>query len=117
MKRLLLIALLLAGCSTQLTEPLQVTIEANKQQVAAFEPITITAHIEADGKPVTEGAEIDFELINPSGQTIGTVNPINNDDGSYSIETSFDATGTYRIISHVDYEQSHEMPKVEVTVQ
>lgn len=117
MKQLLLIVLVLAGCSTQITEPLQVTIEANKQQVAAFEPVTITAHIAAGGQPVLEGAEIDFELINPSGQTIGTVNPTNHQDGSYSIETSFDAAGMYRIISHVDYEQLHEMPIAEVTVQ
>ncbi len=109
--------LLLAGCSAQETEHLEVTIEASKQNVEAFEPITITAQIEAGEKPVTENAEVDFELINPNGQTIGTVNPINNGDGTYSIETSFDASGVYRIISHVDYEEMHEMPEVEVKVK
>lgn len=116
MKRLLFLVLLLAGCSAQAHESLQVTIETNKQSVEVFEPVTITASVEAGGELVTDGAEIDFELIHPSGQTIGTVNPVNNGDGTYSIETSFDASGIYRIISHVDYEHAHEMPEVEVTV-
>lgn len=117
MKRLFFTVLLLTGCSAQATEHLEVTIEASKQTVEAFEPVTITAQIEADGKAVIENAEVDFELIHPSGQTIGTVNPTNNGDGTYSIETSFDASGVYRIISHVDYEEMHEMPEVEVKVK
>jgi uncharacterized protein YfaS (alpha-2-macroglobulin family) len=115
-KRLLLVVLLLAGCSAHATENLQVTIEANKQTIEAFEPVLITASVEAAGKPVITDAEVDFELIHPSGKTIGTVNPTNNGDGTYSIETSFDAEGVYRIISHVDHGHEHEMPEVEVTV-
>ncbi len=117
MKRLLFLVLLLAGCSAQAHESLQVTIEANKQSVEVFEPVTITASVEAAGKPVSVDATVDFELIHPTGKTIGTVNPENNGDGTYSIETSFDAEGIYRIISHVDYEHEHEMPEVEVTVK
>lgn len=116
MKRLLFLVLLLAGCGTQAHE-LQVTIEATKQSVEIFEPVTITARIEASGKPVSDEAVVDFELIHPSGKTMGSVNPQNNGDGTYSIETSFDAAGIYRIISHVDYGQAHEMPEVEVTVK
>ena len=108
--------LLLAGCSAQAHE-LQVTIETNKQSVEVFEPVTITASIEAAGKPVSVDATVDFELIHPTGKTIGTVNPENNGDGTYSIETSFDAAGIYRIISHVDHGQEHEMPEVELTVK
>ena len=115
MKRLLLLVLLLAGCSAQ-AEVLDVTISASTKTLQAFEPVTITASVDAGG-PVSEGAEIDFELIAPSGQTMGSVNPTNNGDGTYSIETSFDAAGTYRIIAHVDYDNAHEMPEVEVTVQ
>lgn len=117
MKRLLLLVLLLAGCSAQAQESLQVSIEVNKQSVKIFEPVTITASVEASGKPVSNEAVVDFELIHPSGKTMGSVNPANNGDGTYSIETSFDAAGIYRIISHVDYGSAHEMPEVEVTVK
>jgi uncharacterized lipoprotein YajG len=117
LKRFILVVLLLAGCSEQATEALQVNIVASKAKVAAFEPVTITSTIVADGKPVINDAEVKFELIHPNGQKIGTLNPTNNGDGSYSIETSFDATGTYRIISHVDHNHDHDMPEVEVTVK
>lgn len=117
MKRFALLVLLLAGCSAQEEGNLQVTIYSNKQTIEAFEPIVITASIETSGNPVSSKAEIDFELIHPSGKTIGTVNPTNNEDGTYSIITSFDEAGTYRIISHVDYEHEHEMPEIEVTVK
>ena len=117
MKRLLLMVLLLAGCSAHADESLEVSIKANPVQVEAFEPVTITSTISFNGEPVTENAEIEFEFINPNGQSIGTVNPDNNGDGTYSIETSFDGTGTYKIIAHVDYEGLHEMPEVEVSLK
>ena len=108
--------LLLAGCSAQ-AHALQVTIEATKQSVEIFEPVTITASVEASGKPVRDEAVALFELIHPSGKTMGSVNPQNNGDGTYSIETSFDAAGIYRVIAHVDHGEAHEMPEVEVTVK
>lgn len=117
MIRLLFLVLLLAGCSAQAHENLQVTIEATKQSVEIFEPVTIKASVKASGEPVSADAVVDFELIHPSGKTMGSVNPENNGDGTYSIETSFDAAGIYRIISHVDYGSEHEMPEVEVTVK
>ena len=117
MKRLLLIVLLLAGCSAQVSESLDVSIDASKEQLEAFEPVTITSTISYNGELVVENAEIEFEFINPNGQSIGTVKPTNNDDGTYSIETSFDGTGTYKIIAHVDFEQLHEMPEVEVVLK
>ena len=117
MKRLLLIVLLLAGCSAQANESLEVSIEASPTQVEAFEPVTIISTISFNGEPVTKNAEIEFEFINSNGQSIGTVNPNNNEDGTYSIETSFDGTGTYKIIAHVDYEELHEMPEVEVSLK
>ena len=120
MKRMLLIVLLLAGCSAQANEGnegLDVTIEANKTQVEAFEPVTFTATVTHEGESVTGGAEIDFEFIDPQGKSIGSVTPTNNEDGTYSIETSFDALGIYTIISHVDYEGQHEMPEVELELK
>ena len=117
MKRLLLAVLLLAGCSAQANEGLDVTLEANKTQVEAFEPVTFTATVTHEGESVTSGAEIDFEFIDPQGKSIGSVTPTNNEDGTYSIETSFDALGIYTIISHVDYEGQHEMPEVELELK
>ena len=117
MKRLLLIMLLLAGCSTHAEESLKVSIDVSKTQLEEFEPVTITSTISYNGEPIAQNAEIEFEFINPNGQSIGTVKPTNNDDGSYSIETSFDGTGTYKIIAHVDYEKLHEMPEVEVELK
>jgi hypothetical protein len=112
-----LVVLLIVGCSDQASEGLQVTIEASKGQVEVFEPVAFTAELLFKGTPLKNGAEIEFELINPQGQSIGLVIPTNVGDGSYTIETSFDLAGTYKVIAHVSYEGLHEMPEVEVTLQ
>ena len=119
-KRLIFVLLLLAGCSNtseQHLGQLEVTIDASKKELEAFEPVTIKAIVTYDDKPIAEGADIEFELINADGKSIGSVNPSNDGDGQYSIETSFDGKGTYKIISHVSYEQYHEMPVVEVELK
>lgn len=118
MKKLLyLIVLLLAGCSAPPTETLEVTIKATKHEVEAFEPVKITSLVTVDNEPISSGAELEFELINPDGTSIGTVTPTNEGEGLYAIETSFDGQGTYKIISHVSYGDLHEMPEVEVTLK
>lgn len=121
MKRLLLIVLLLAGCSAQaneeLNEGLIVTLTTTKSEIQAFEAVTFTATVTFAGEKVVDGADIAIEFIDPNGVSIGSVTPTNHKDGSYSVETSFDALGTYTIISHVDYEGLHEMPTVEVELK
>ena len=118
MKKLLyLFVLLLAGCSALSAETLEVTIKATKHEVGAFEPVKITSLVTVNNEPISSGAELEFELINPDGTSIGTVTPTNEGEGLYSIETSFDGQGTYKIISHVSYGELHEMPEVEVTLK
>ncbi|MBD8035889.1 MULTISPECIES: FixH family protein [Solibacillus] len=118
MKKLLyLLVLLLAGCSAPSAETIEVTIKASEQEVEAFEPVKITSHVTLNNESISSGVEIEFELINPDGTSIGTVTPTNEGEGLYSIETSFDGQGTYKIISHVSYGELHEMPEVEVTLK
>lgn len=117
MKRLLLTVLLLTGCSAQANETLDVTLNASKSELEAFEPVTITATVMYNGKPIQNDVEIEFELINPTGNAIGSVNPDTSGDGKYAIETSFDGTGTYKVISHVSYGELHEMPEIEVKLK
>lgn len=116
-KRLLLIVLLLAGCSAQVNKGLIVTLTTTKTEIQAFEPVTFTATILFDDEKVVDGADIAIEFIDPNGVSIGSVTPTNLGDGRYFVETSFDALGTYTIISHVDYEGLHEMPTVEVELK
>ena len=117
MKKLCLLVLLLAGCSGPPTEKLEVTIKATKHEVEAFEPVKITSLVTVNNEPISSGAELEFELVNPDGKSVGTVTPTNEGEGQYSIETSFDGLGTYKIISHVSYGGLHEMPEVEVTLK
>lgn len=117
MKKLLLIVLLLAGCSAQANETLDVTLNASKSELEAFEPVTITATVMYNGEPLQDDVEIEFELINPNGNSIGSVKPDASGDGKYTIDTSFDGTGTYKVISHVSYGELHEMPEIEVKLK
>lgn len=116
-EKILLTILLLAGCSAQASETLDVKLDASKTELEAFEPVTITAAVTYNGEPVQDSAEIEFELINPAGNAIGSVKPEYGGDGKYTIETSFDGTGTYKVISHVSYKELHEMPEIEVTLK
>lgn len=111
------LVLVLAGCSAPPAETLEVTMKATKQEVEAFEPVKITSLVTVNNEPISSGAELEFELINPDGTSIGAVTPTNEGNGVYSIETSFDGQGTYKIISHVSYGELHEMPEVEVTLK
>lgn len=117
MKKFLLTVLLLAGCSAQANETLDVTINASNTELEAFEPVTISATVTYNGEPIENDVEIEFELINPTGNSIGSVKPVPIGDGKYAIETSFDGTGTYKVISHVSYGQLHEMPEIEVELK
>lgn len=117
MKRLLLVVLLLAGCSAQASDGLVVTLKTSAKQVESFEPVTITASVSLSGEALLEPDEIDFEMINGDGFSIGTVTPTTNGDGTFEIETSFDAAGTYTIISHVTHAEFHEMPEVKVVLK
>ncbi len=114
---ILLSVLLLVGCSASSNEGLQVGLESDKTTVEAFEPIIFSATVLYNGELVEDGVEIDFEFIHPNGHSIGVVTPTNAGEGLYSIETSFDFPGTYIIISHVSYENTHEMPQVGVTLK
>ena len=118
MKKLLLLVLLLAGCSAQAKEEgLVVTLQASDEQLEAFEPVKFTAVVTHNGEAVTEGADIFFELIKEEEYTIGTVNPTNAGDGKYIVETSFDEAGVYKVISHVTVNGLHEMPFVKVELK
>ena len=117
MKKLLLTVLLLAGCSTQANETLEVTLNASKTELEAFEPVTFSAAVMYNEEPVQDNVEIEFELISPTGSSIGSVKPDLIGNGKYSIETSFDGTGTYKVISHVSYGELHEMPEIEVKLK
>lgn len=120
MIRLLLAALLLlAGCSAK-AEPkplLDVSVKANKQTVEAFEPVKITTAVTLNDEQIDDKLDISYEVINPSSISVGSVTPQKQADGRYMIETSFDETGTYQIVSHVSYASLHEMPIVEVEVR
>lgn len=116
-EKILLTILLLAGCSAHANETLDVSLNASKSELEAFEPVTITATVTQNGEPIQYDVEIEFELINPNGNTIGSVKPDYRGDGKYSIETSFDGTGTYKVVSHVSYGDLHEMPEIEVKLK
>lgn len=120
MIRLLLAAmLLLAGCTAK-AEPkplLDVSVKTNKQTVEAFEPVKITTTVTLNDEPLDDEVDISYEIINPSGVSVGSVTPEKQADGRYVIETSFDEKGTYQVVSHVSYTSLHEMPIAEVEVR
>lgn len=115
--------LLLGGCSSidktlasKATDGLKVEVTSNPKKAKLLKPVKITALVTKDGIPVSDKAEVEFELIKKDGGTIGSVTPENIGNGKYQIETIFDEEIVYQIVAHVSLGNEHEMPVYEVNV-
>lgn len=114
--------IVLGGCSAN-NQPsaskatgLEVEISSNPKNAKLLEPVKITAVVTNNGVPVSKDAEVEFELMKKDGGSIGSVQPENMGDGKYQIETIFDEEVVYQVVSHVTYENQHEMPIYEINV-
>ena len=81
------------------------------------ETIELVAVVTYDDKPVTDAREMDFEYWFEDDEDDSTmVESTNNDDGTYSIEVSFDKEGEYWMYAHTTAHDLHTMPKRSVQV-
>lgn len=114
--------LLLGGCSTierahaPKSTGLEVEVTSNPKHAKLLKPVKVTALVTNNGTPVSNKAEVQFELIKKDGATIGSVTPENIGNGKYQIETIFDEEVVYQIVAHVSLGNEHEMPIYEVNV-
>ena len=125
--------LLLAACGTneqsqqnsetsssedQVAEIPEVEVKFGEKPLPVKEKTTIEAAVTQGGEPVEDADYVDFEIWNDSqGQESSkTIEAEHTGDGIYTIEYTFDSSGTYQVIAHTQVGDLHTMPQVEVKV-
>lgn len=81
------------------------------------ETIEFKADVTFGGEKVTDAQDMQFEYWKAGDRENNTFEDgENNDDGSYSIDVSFDEDGVYEVFAHTTAEGMHDMPKKYIAV-
>src|SRR5699024_651540 len=81
------------------------------------ESIELEAYVTYGDEAVPDADEVDFEIWemcdkdNSEHET-----PTNNDDGTYTLEYTFEEDGIYEVYAHTTAHDMHTMPKKEIKV-
>ncbi len=81
------------------------------------ETVLLEAVVTYDGEPVLDAQEMNFEYwLEDDQEHSKTVDAINNQDGTYTIEVEFEEEGEYWIYAHTTARDIHTMPKRSIKV-
>lgn len=93
-------------------------VEFEPQETAQVgELIELVATVKYGDELVTDANQMDFEYwFEDEEDNSEMVEATNNNDGTYSIEVSFDQAGEYWIYAHTTAHELHTMPKRSINV-
>lgn len=81
------------------------------------ETVLLEAMVTYDGEPVLDAQEMNFEYwLEDDQEHSTTVDAVNNQDGTYTIEVEFEEEGEYWIYAHTTARDIHTMPKRSIKV-
>jgi len=81
------------------------------------ETVELVAEVTYDNELVTDASQMDFEYwYEDEEDDSETVEAKNNDDGTYSVDVTFDKDGEYSIYAHTTAHELHTMPKASIEV-
>jgi len=81
------------------------------------ETIEMEALVTYGDDPVTDPEEVDYEIWEMCDKDNSIhEEPTNNDDGTYTLEHSFEEDGVYEVFAHTTAHNLHTMPKKQITV-
>ncbi|AKG73196.1 FixH family protein [Salinicoccus halodurans] len=95
---------------------LEVDLEV-PETAEAGDTAEFTAHVHSNGEDVTDADKVRFEVLDADGESLDMIEAEHSEDGLYTIEYTFEETGDFTVISHVDAFQLHTMPEKQVTVE
>lgn len=100
----------------ELPEMLEVQLEV-PDAVNAHDKIVMKAIVTQGEEKVADANEVEFEIWEDGKKEESTsIEAVNNDDGTYEAETTFEHDGVYTVQVHVTARGLHNMPKKDVTV-
>lgn len=89
------------------------------ESAAVGELIEIKATVTYDDKPVTDPEEVQFEIWaieDTEKENSYKIDGTNNNDGTYTIDYTFDEVGDYEMYAHTTANDMHVMPKGKITI-
>ena len=120
----LLMILVLAACGNneanedELDELKMLEVDFEVPETAEVdEAVELNAHVTYGDEAVADVDEIDFEIweMCDEDNSVHEI-PKNNEDGSYTLEYTFDDDGVYEIYAHTTAHDMHTMPKKQITI-
>lgn len=96
-----------AGLDVELTTP---------ETTEAGEEVEFVAHVTSNDEDVNDADKVVFEVLKDD-ESLDHIDGEFDENGKYKIDYTFDEAGTYEVISHVDANGLHTMPKNEVVVE
>lgn len=79
--------------------------------------IELKATVTYDGEPVEDADEVEFEYWENDDQDNSiTIDSINHEDGTYTVDVTLDNEAVYSIYAHTTARALHTMPKRTITV-
>lgn len=103
------------GASTEVL-PLDVELTVT-EQAEIGETVTMEAVVTYGDEKVEDADKVVFEVWEEGKKEDSTmIDAVNEKNGSYTAETTFDHDGLFHIQSHVDAKQLHSMPVKKVTI-
>ncbi|WP_042150111.1 FixH family protein [Paucisalibacillus sp. EB02] len=105
-----------AGQETEELKMLEVDFEV-PEKVGVGETVVLKAIVTYGDEEVKDADEVNFEYwLQGDDDNTTTVESINNEDGTYTAEVSFETDGVYEIYAHTTARELHTMPKKAITV-
>lgn len=83
------------------------------------EVVEIKATVTYEEKPVTDPEEVQFEIWAAEDidkENSDKIDGTNNNDGTYTIEYTFDEAGDYEMNAHTTAHDMHVMPKRKISI-
>lgn len=87
------------------------------ENAKAGNTVEFTAHVHSNGEDVTDADKVRFEVLDAEDNSLDMIEAEHSENGLYTIEYSFEESGDFTVISHVDAFQLHTMPEKQITVE
>lgn len=122
---IILTAILLVACDNgdEKDELLMLEVDFEPETTASVgDEVELVATVTYGDELVTDADEMEFEYWigdgeeDPEERDSITIDSTNNEDGTYSVEVTFDEPGEYWIYAHTTARDLHTMPKRSITV-
>ncbi|MFT9850129.1 FixH family protein [Aneurinibacillus sp. REN35] len=115
---------LLSGCGQnaqpqerQKPMPIAVSLKLDPAAVNVNKAVRISVVVTQNGAPVSDAEEVKFEIGQGDKKNVQMIPAQKTEEGTYAIEHTFTASGSYYVMYHVTARGMHSMDKTDIEVR